>query len=249
MREENLMVSTGDGDMPVFAVIPDGDSVCPAVIIYMDIFGPREELFDFCRRFANNGYAALLPQLFYRIGSPAFEPANRPEDTVEPAARIAGVTTVLPMVAADTGALIDALDGNLLGVSVSGIGAIGYCMGGRHALAAAVRYPDRIGCGLSIHGGHLADDTDRSPHLLIQDLRVPFYFAFAKDDATCPDDHQAMIEAEAESNGDLIVCESFEAGHGWSFPTRWRYDPAVAEANWRRAFDMFARYVRPESSS
>ena len=72
LQERHASVDTPDGPMPVFVARPAGRERCSVVIVYMDVFGPREELHDFCRRFARAGYAALLPNLFHRLGSPSF---------------------------------------------------------------------------------------------------------------------------------------------------------------------------------
>ena len=77
MKEISLRIPTSDGAMPVFAAMPQDVALAPGVLIYMDVFGPREELDDIARRFASAGYLAVVPQLFHRLGSPVFATANR----------------------------------------------------------------------------------------------------------------------------------------------------------------------------
>ncbi len=240
MIERHLDIPTTDGPMPTFVTAPDGVTGCPAIILYMDLFGPREEMFDFCRRFTEAGFVALLPNLFHRLGSPVFPPANVKGEKPHPDAQAANRATTLDHTRTDTRAIVAALDNGLVGPRADGIGVIGYCMGGRHALAAAVAEPD-VYAGLSVHGGRLVDDTVDSPHLLIRHLTVPFHFAFAVDDGTCPEDHQALIRREAAASGPHVTCELYQAAHGWSFPERWRYDREASEAIWQRAIDMFRR--------
>jgi carboxymethylenebutenolidase len=241
MPERHVDIATPDGAMPAFMAVPEGAAPCPVVFIYMDVFGPREELNDICRRFAAAGHAAIIPHLFHRLGSPVFAPVNRREDKMEPEAHAANMATTLEHSTIDTKAMIDAVDGGLLGVNAASFGAIGYCMGGRHALAAATAYPDRIGAGLSVHGGQLVRTTNDSAHLLISRLNVPFFFAFAKNDVTCPDEHQELVRQEAARTGDHVVCQQFAAHHGWSFPDRWCHDHETSEAIYRKALQMFSK--------
>lgn len=238
--EGDFKIERPGGQMPFFAAWPEGGGPFRAVIIYMDLFGPRDEVYYFCRKFAAHGFVAVLHNMFYRLGAPIFEPANGRDDPVDPRAVEAGEATTVEMALEDTNALIDALDGGLLGVGIMSFGAIGYCMGGRHALAACARRCDRVKAGLSVHGGKLVREDGVSPHSLIQDVTVPFHFALAEDDPTCPDTHQLLIERTARDTGPHISCQRYAAHHGWSFPARWSYDADVADKIWTKAFDMFA---------
>lgn len=225
--------------MAVFTARPDGPGPFPAVILYMDLFGLRNELFDLAREFARDGFVALIHDMFYRRERSVFSPANGRDARVDPDAIAAGDETTMAMAFEDTQALVSAVDYGLLDISVTGYGAIGYCMGGRHALAAAARLPDRICAGISVHGGKLVGAGAESPHLMIRMLRVPFWFAFAEDDPTCPNDHQVLIRAEAASTGPHVTCTAIPAHHGWSFPARWSHDPAACRAVREQATAMF----------
>ena len=78
-------------------------------------------------------------------------------------------TTGNDKAAEDTEAFLAYLDtrGDVAGRKV---GAVGFCMGGGMALAAAGTYPDRFGAVASFHGGNLATDAPSSPHLFAPNL-------------------------------------------------------------------------------
>src|SRR5262249_14920118 len=61
MRERFAEISTLDGQMEAFVTYPAEHAPCPAVIVYMDVFGPREELYDVARRIATVGYYVMVP--------------------------------------------------------------------------------------------------------------------------------------------------------------------------------------------
>ena len=225
--------------MPAFAAIPQDVSAAPGVLVYMDVFGPREELRDIARRFASCGYVAVLPQLFHRLGSPVFAPIRRPDDPLAAAAVGANDATTLAMSAVDTRAILDFAAAGGFGIALESWGAIGYCMGGRHALCAAVTYPERVRAALSVHGGRLVDASDNSPHRLLERTAVPLHLAFARDDATCPDAHQKLLADLAAATAGKVSVEYIDAHHGWSFPERWCFDRRASERVWEKALAMF----------
>ena len=73
MNEFHVDVETPDGMMECFAAHPDGDGPFQPVILYMDAPGIREELRDFTRRIAEQGYFALLPDMYWREGKMRFD--------------------------------------------------------------------------------------------------------------------------------------------------------------------------------
>ena len=73
MNEREVVVTTQHGQMPSFAVSPDGEGPWPGIIFYMDARGMREELRNMARRIAKAGYFVLLPDVYYRLGTIQFE--------------------------------------------------------------------------------------------------------------------------------------------------------------------------------
>lgn len=239
MKEISLEVPTSDGAMPVFAAMPQGVSLAPGVLIYMDVFGPRAELHEIARSFASSGYLAVVPQLFHRLGSPVFAPANCKDEAVDPAAAHANEATSMQMSGADTAALIRFAGGGGFGIATGLWGAIGYCMGGRHAIASATEHPRHIRAALSVHGGRLVDGGDNSPHRMIGRSTVPLFYFFAKDDPTCPPEHRQLIAQAAAATDGQVQVEQLNAHHGWTFPTRWCHDKQASERVWEQALAMF----------
>jgi carboxymethylenebutenolidase len=205
----------------------------------MDVYGWRQELFDMTARYAQAGLIAVLPQLFHRIGSPGFPTPAGPGEPLPPGMNNANDVTSMDDTVMDTGAIVAALQVGSLGATATRISGIGYCMGGRHALAAQVAYPDAIGAGISAHGGRLVTPDETSPHLLVAKVQGPFHFAMATDDPVCPDAHQEIIKAEAQRKPN-VTWQKMAAPHGWSFRDRYCYDEAAAEAIWDLSLNMFA---------
>lgn len=68
MMERRIDIATPSGGMETFVVHPSGGEPFPAVIIYMDVWGIREELLDIARRIAAVGYYCMVPDFYYRQG-------------------------------------------------------------------------------------------------------------------------------------------------------------------------------------
>jgi carboxymethylenebutenolidase len=225
VRREQLLLTASAGTMRTSLFAPDAMPL-GAMVMFMDVFGIRPELFDLARAYAQEGFAVYLPNLFYRAGDVSFPTPSGPDDrTDSQALRLNGETT-LEMTASD----LPAIFAHAAATLPAGLcfAAIGYCMGGRHAIKALSAWPDTVRAAATIHGGRLVTSDANSPHLLIAGLRSSAYFAFAADDLACPQTHQSLItEAVAQAPVPHRI-EHFAARHGWSFPQRYCHDPAAA---------------------
>jgi carboxymethylenebutenolidase len=64
-RTESIRIPTGGRELDAFLARPDrGTGRVPGVIVIHEIFGPDAHIQDVARRFANEGYVALAPNLF-----------------------------------------------------------------------------------------------------------------------------------------------------------------------------------------
>src|SRR5271154_3896498 len=66
MIERQIEIVTADGRMNTFICHPERSSPHPALILFMDAPGIREELRDMARRLGTVGYYVMLPNLYYR---------------------------------------------------------------------------------------------------------------------------------------------------------------------------------------
>ena len=166
--------------MPVFITAPEHDAPHATVILYMDGPGIREELRDMARRIGTVGYYVMLPNLFYRDGGPSFDPALLATRGPDPEMDRLNRALSHSMVLSDTRALIDFAAADP--AAREPIGTIGYCMGGRHAYAAAGTFPARVAAMASLHAGFQVTESADSAHLLTRHIRASCYFGFADGD-------------------------------------------------------------------
>jgi carboxymethylenebutenolidase len=252
MQERFVEIVTADGRMEAFVTHPQEGGPFPAVIIYMDVFGLREELLDIARRVGTVGYYAMVPDFYYRQGRirVALPDKSRAWTLADLGAgheqkvRGAGKTVSNAMAVADTGAILKFLGNEP--VRTGAKGAIGYCMGGRHALCAAGHYPDHIRAAAILHGSTLVSDNPDSPHLLADKFRGEIYCGFPENDPLAP---TATIETLAKLLGPAAVGYRHErhmgAVHGYALPDRDVHHKAAANRDWELIFAMFRRQIPP----
>lgn len=235
-------IKTSDGVAKAWLFLPQGAAGATGysgVMLFMDAFGPRQSLFDMAERIAGVGYAALVPDLFYRFG--AYGPFDAKtafgnEDSGKQIRAMIGATTQA-MTEADTAGFIAALDE---AGATGPAGVVGYCMGGGRALAVAAAYPDRIAAAASFHGGNLASDRPDSPHLRAAEIRGRVYVGTAAADTSFPPEQSTLfVDAFRKAGVDFTLENYVGVAHGWAVADTTVFHPEGSERHWRRLLGLF----------
>ena len=237
MIEKTIDIETPDGLMESFAVHPDGAGPFPAVILYMDAPGIRNELRDFCRRIAGEGYYALLPDMYYRVG---FRMTRFDDEGMK---EMFGAMRSLnnELVMRDTGAMLSFLAAESA-VASGPKGCIGYCMSGQYVVSAAGSYPADIAAAASLYGVGIVTDRSDSPHLLAEKMKGELYLGFAETDEYVEDNVIPDLRTQLDEHGvDYRLDVWPGTQHGFCFPQRDAYHEESAEQVWGLVFDLFKR--------
>jgi carboxymethylenebutenolidase len=242
MIEQDVLVGTKYGRQPAFAACPDGPGAFPAIILYMDAPGFREELRDMGRHIAKRGYFCLVPDLYYRLGTLRFD-VHRRNDAMSAVIRGAMQSLTNAAVAEDTGGMIQWLDGQDK-VKPGPLGSVGHCMSGPFALTAAAQFP-RMKAAAALYGVDMVTDRPDSPHRLLDRIAGELYIGFAEHDPAVPADVPPALQRALQDAGTRHRQETFPGvHHGFCFANRPDYDPVAAEAAWTRLFDLWDRNLR-----
>jgi carboxymethylenebutenolidase len=115
-------------------------------------------------------------------------------------------------------------------------------MSGPYALAAAVRYPERVAAAASFYGTWLVSEAVESPHRSLSKVKGELYIACAEHDELAPpemvEELRGLLE-RAGSPGELEVYRGVH--HGFAFPQRRVYDRPAAERHWERLIALYRR--------
>jgi carboxymethylenebutenolidase len=243
MKERTIDIATRDGAMPTFITHPELEGPHPAVILYMDAPGYREELKDFARRIGTVGYYCLLPNLYYRDGGPSFPPADqRTQEQSDRLRRLMDGLTRERMLS-DTEAMLDVVDSDPAARNRP-VGCIGWCMSGPIVVWVSAHWPDRFKALAALHGVRMMTEAPDSPHALIPKLSGEQYYGFAESDHWAPLEMVAKFKEVLEGHGANALLEVHPGTeHGFVFPQRKAFNKAEAERNWERVFAMFRRQL------
>jgi len=252
MNERVVGIETPSGRMETFVTHPEQGGPFPAIVIYMDIWGVRDELFEIARRVGTVGYYCVVPDFYYRQGKVRHEfrdaqnrmislhalDEERRQRVIAPGRRLSN-----QMVVDDTGAILDFVRRGEP-VRPGAVGAIGYCMGGRHVLCVAGHFPEHVRASASLHGTSLISDAPDSPHRLAKQFRGELYCGFAETDPYAP---LSMVKELEEllrpCPVDYRHAVHKGAQHGYALPNRDIFDPRGAARDWEQIFAMFHRQI------
>jgi carboxymethylenebutenolidase len=252
MIEKNVDIPTADGGMDAFVVHPDEGGPFPAVLVLMDIWGLREELFDVARRIAVVGYHVTVPNFWYRRGKVRFEfrdEKGRMKSLVaipqaardELQANMRHLTDRMAM--ADIGAVLKFIEREP--VRPGPKGTVGYCLGGRLSLAAAAEFPGQFRASASMHGTRLVSDKPDSVHRLVDRMRGEVYCGFAEHDDLAPPATIATLAGLFKEQAGVRYRSIVHSGteHGYALPDRDIFAKAAANRDWENIFAMFKRKI------
>ncbi|APR82267.1 Dienelactone hydrolase family protein [Minicystis rosea] len=240
MQTREIDIATPDGAMSAYEILPDGEGRRPAIVFVMDGLGYRDALKTMAERLASHGYHVLLPDLYHRVGKHVhFEPeVMMHAEKMGEMRKLLGSHTP-DMMMSDVAACLDVL-ASRADVDAKRVGAVGYCMGGRHAFIAATRFPDRLRATASIHPGGIVTADAASPHLSAGSAAARMYFGIAKDDVFFTREQADTLQQTLAALGKRFQIEHYEARHGWAVNGTPVYDEAEAERHWKAILALFA---------
>jgi carboxymethylenebutenolidase len=214
------------------------------VLYLTDIWGIRPANQAMAQRVADQGYAVLMPNIFYRSDALPIMPPGEP-DTRDPAV-LRRLSHLLAAVDADRmrrdGVAYAEFLLALPQVEGSRIAVVGYCFTGQFALRTAAAAPRMVAAAASFHGGHLVTDAPDSPHTELPKVRAELYFGHAVEDQSMPPAAIEKLDDALKGWGGTYESEIYEgARHGWSVPGRPVYDEVQSERHFTKLFDLLKR--------
>lgn len=214
-------IETTDGHhLTGYLAEPEGEAKGTLVVI-QEIFGVNSHIRSVADGFAADGYIALAPELFNRIG-PGIELGYTPEDVQKGRdirARIDHEDAVRDMEAS-----VNALKGHRVGV-------VGYCWGGSLAWNAATRLGG-VSAAVGYYGGMIPDMVDENP-------KCPVMLHFGETDQSIP--MEGVNKVIAAHPG--VPIHVYAAGHGFNCDQRGSYDAESAKLARERTLAFFNQHL------
>ena len=224
-------------DMDMYASIPSGSGPFPAVVIAFHVGGVDEFDKTMADRLAEEGYVAVVPDLFHRLSEevmagPRLDRLGHLSD---------------PEIIADVNAAVSFLQSNSA-VNSDRIGITGFCMGGRVVWLMAATNPV-FKAAVPYYGGNIMAPwgaATQSPFDLTAGINCPMMFHFGREDGNPSPDDQVKLDAELTRLGKAHQFFSYpDAGHAFmDYTNPDRYHKEAADASWPRTLDFFASHLK-----
>jgi carboxymethylenebutenolidase len=242
LTENEIRLTTGDGQMTVFIARPAGQGPFPVAVLYMDGVGYREQIKANARRFAAGGYCCVAPDLFYRSGDQLSFDFSRMGDEGYRRKLMDVVGAVTPQRAMeDTRVVLDAVASDPAAADGPRV-CVGYCMGARMALRAAAEMPGMFAAAAGIHPGALVTGEPESPHHDLSTVAGELYFAFAEHDQSATPEVVDQFRQEMERCEVRGIVERLPGtSHGFAMADLPVYDHDAAEHHFERTLDLWQR--------
>jgi carboxymethylenebutenolidase len=225
MGEDVTFASNGDSAEGYLAVPPGGSG--PGVVVIQEWWGLMPHIRDVADRFAAAGFVALAPDLYH--GAKTTEPDEAVKllmgMAMDRAAKdIAGAAAYLTSRDETTG---------------SGVGAVGFCMGGSLALWSATISPDVV----AAVGFYPAVPWERmSPTWASYDGKTAAIHACEGDGGSGADGIQLAKRSIEEAGGSVEVYDYPGTEHAFFNDTRPEvYDADAAALAWDRTVELFRK--------
>ena len=239
--ERAIQIPMGEGSAGGFFYAEAGQ-LRRGVLYLTDIGGVRRAPREAAARLAAEGFAVLLPNIFFRVGEPPFftPPLNFSDPEVR--AKFGQLVASMPAshMEQDGGRYVDFLAAQPETADMK-IAVIGHCFTGAMALRTAAARPDRVGVAASLHGGRLYTDAPDSPHLVLPRVKARLYFGHAVNDGSMPQEAIDKLGGALSDWDGRYENEVYEgAKHGWTS----KDSPVYNEAQAERAFAKLLELLR-----
>jgi carboxymethylenebutenolidase len=202
----------------------------PGLVMLQEIFGVNGAMQEKARRFARLGFTVLVPDLFWRLAPRVAlgytdEERKRGFDLFSRFDFAAGVGDI-------------AAAAHSLEKEHPNVGVIGFCLGGKLAVAAAGAYPFKAVA--SLYGVKLEADRPR-----LRAIEVPLQIHVGDKDAHIPAQAVEEIKAALKDRPDAEVFVYAGASHGFFNAARTEfYAPQAAALAEERIARMFKRSLK-----
>jgi carboxymethylenebutenolidase len=239
-----VSLTSGGAQIPAYMARPNQPGNYPGIVVIQEAFGLVDHICDLARRFANIGYNACAPALYWRRGAPK-NPDNM--DDVRP------VMFGLPDAEAlqDLEAAADYL--RAMPGATGKVGAIGFCSGGRHTLLFACssgKVDAAIDCwGGFIHRANPDEETNaarpKAPLDMVGQLHCPLFGVFGEEDQNPPVELEAELKKRGQAAGKDVTTKIYKnAGHAFLADYRPSYREEAAKELWGDIQSFFGKHLK-----
>jgi carboxymethylenebutenolidase len=229
-RSIEVAALDGTGSFATYVAEPEGTPKA-AIIVIQEIFGVNAGIRTKADQWAEAGYLAFAPDMFWRF-APNLDLDPDVQEELERAFEIR-LQFDADKGVADIEAVIRTARAQLGGGKV---GVVGYCLGGRMAYLSATRTDSDA--SVAYYGGGI-DGVLNEAHAIAN----PLMLHFAGDDNFIPAESVAKIHAALDGNRHVVIHEYPGVDHGFATTSGKRRHEATAQLADQRTVEFFAQHL------
>ncbi|MEX2431041.1 MAG: dienelactone hydrolase family protein [Dehalococcoidia bacterium] len=196
----------------------------PGIVVVQEWYGLDEHIKDVARRFADAGYQALAPDLYRGT-------------VTDDRAKAAALMQELDV----PGAVADVLGAAayLQRTGAPKIGIVGFCLGGKLTIQAAIDGGDVISAAVPFYG------FNPNPVSEAGNITAPVLALYGEDDPMVPPAAAQAFEAELKQAGRQVESHIYpNAGHAFFNDARPdAYNPEAAKDAWQRTLAFLKQHL------
>jgi carboxymethylenebutenolidase len=229
---ERVEITTPDGAFAAYVARPAGGGKAPAIVVIQEIFGVNQVMRDLADGYAEEGYLAICPDLFWRI-EPGIDITDQSEAEWKRAFElfnafdvdhgVKDIAATIAYIRADAGC-------------AGKVGAVGFCLGGLLAFLTATRTD--IDAAVGYYGvgieRHLAE-ADK--------LADPLVLHVAEEDQFVPKEARALILAALKNHPQVDVYTYPGRDHAFARKGGEHYDASDAATANARTLALFKKAI------
>ncbi len=210
----------GDQELTGYLARPEGNEPAPAIVVVQEWWGLNEHIKDVTRRFADEGFVALAPDLYHGVVTSEPDEARKQVMELDMMAAVQEIQAAVDYLLAQ-----EYVNGDKAAI-------IGFCMGGRLVLQTGL-VAENLSAIIPFYGTPLT--AEEAPN-----IKAPVLGLYGADDGGIPvADVRAMETAltEAGIENEIIVYDG--APHAFFNDTRAdSYRPEAAADAWTRVLAL-----------
>jgi len=218
MATETISFNTANGETTAYVAMPE-ESNGKAVIVIQEYWGINENIKNVARRFADEGFTAITPDLYRG------KLAQSPQEAGK----------LMQELAVEDGLDIvkNAIDTAREKYGFEHFGVIGFCMGGTYALRSACLLE-----GISAAAPFYGDVPEEE---VLKNLTVPTVFVSATEDKWINAEKVGYLEEMTEKYELPVTSVRYKADHAFFNDTRPEvYDETAARDAWAKVIGLFS---------
>lgn len=222
---ENVTYTSDSGEELIgYLARPESGEPLPAIVVIQEWWGLNEHIRDIARRFANEGFVALAPDLYGGVTTTEPDEAQKLVMELDSEAAVQEVSQAASFLL------------NQEYVTGEGVGVVGFCLGGGLALQTGSASSD-IGAVVAFYGR--PPDAEQ-----IATIQTPVLGLYGAEDRGIPVSDVDAMETILNGAGIENEIQIYEgAGHAFFNDTRESYHTEAADDAWTRTLSWFRDHL------